>query len=161
MSTEQQRVAGRELDAEIATRIFGAKVSVHKAHPHLVNDTLLELAFVEGPGLLAPGRISAYVFDPIDHDEDRPYWNLLGSECPRFSRDIAASFQVVEKMRETGYVRFYMDRYLDGRWAARFWRERDGGGLSHGETAALAICLAALAALDASAPAKASVEVPQ
>lgn len=62
-------------------------------------------------------------------------------EVPKYSTDIAAAWQVVEKMIVYSEHHFLLDK--GGAWLCRF-RE---GGLSPGETAPHAICLAALKAV--------------
>jgi hypothetical protein len=70
-------------------------------------------------------------------------------EPPRYSTDIAAAFEVVEKMAATG--RFHLDMLgFDGEeW--RCWISRDDAGetafIAEAATAPLVICIAALRAL--------------
>ena len=81
---------------------------------------------------------------------------------PRYSDEIAAAWQVVEKMREQGWwavVRFYdpdTDENPAHRWDAHFGRYEDVGSvvrIRFADTAPEAICLAALAAVGAEAKA--------
>lgn len=80
---------------------------------------------------------------------------------PAYSTDIAAAWQVVEKMRERGYWVDIEPRDYDDRtrsWSSKGWRvgilpPNDGPGFyceEEAETAPHAICLAALAAVAAS-----------
>lgn len=93
-------------------------------------------------------------------------WWYLGkktwNECPKFSTSIAAAWLVVEKMQELGWGHCSIDRCFwgnetsndrdDWAWTVTFHSDEDPNNikvLDSAETAPLAICRAALAALDA------------
>jgi hypothetical protein len=106
-----ERVAGRELDAEVAEKVMGRPVG----------EWLEGIYYQDG----RRGRI------------------------PRFSTDIAAAWQVVEKLAADtpawphhGYFVSIHNSTGLGRWEARI----GATAIAHAHTAPLAICLAALAA---------------
>jgi hypothetical protein len=70
---------------------------------------------------------------------------------PDYSGEIAAAFLVVEKMRASGWAFVDIACDLEGRWSVVFWRRyhRAGGVGRAAATLPHAICLAALAALEA------------
>ena len=113
--------AGRELDALIAEKVFGQTIVYVGGHPHLT----------EGND------------------------NYLGGDCPYFSTRIADAWLVVEKMRghEKRYNfgieetnKFIGDDLTDG-WEAYFCDD-DYSNEGFALTAPLAICLAALRAVE-------------
>ena len=72
---------------------------------------------------------------------------------PEFSTDIAAAFQVVEAMREKGWVLFDLNwPHTGNQWAAMFARWGQNATEGRADTAPEAICRAALAALETEAP---------
>lgn len=95
----EPRIAGRELDAEVAERGFG--------------------------------------------------YGWRAGHTPPFSSDIAAAFQVVERMIADGW-RVYIDgpRFHDREWRVMFAKDRTTTW-AHAETLPLAICRAALDAVPA------------
>ena len=114
-------VAGRELDALVAEKVMGWKVD--NEHPYTT------------------------YYDGIDFmgsncEDDQAYWSP--------STDIAAAWQVVEKMRERGYDTCVSngERPPPNVWEAEIYVYPGGlgGGCEKADTAPLAICLAALKA---------------
>lgn len=116
--TEQQRGAGRELDAEIAERVFGQTVE----------------------------QVAVCYEATWDHEGP---WRPVP---PSYSSRIEDAFQVVEAMRAKGYG-VLLHAVATGTWDAtvtRFDRAIVAAQHSRSDTSLpLAICLAALAALDA------------
>lgn len=109
--------AGREMDALIAEKVMGYTLS----------------------GLSLPAYPKYKLFD-IESGEFSGYVK----EVPHYSTDIAAAWEVVEKMKN--YL-FVCGRTDDGIWEAYFFPVNSGiGKLSeaHGDTAPSAICRAAL-----------------
>lgn len=96
-------------------------------------------------------------------DDPKRSGRLTWEQTPRYSTDIAAAWQVVEKWRAKGEG-FQLDSLgftgvegeTDAAWRCSFMDATDGG-MEHysaeAETAPLAICLAALAAVESVAPA--------
>lgn len=79
-------------------------------------------------------------------------WSSLSM---RFSTDIAAAFQVVEKMREEGWL-FSLSN--DGtEWSCQFSKPMGAEVRTSGGNAATVICLAALEAKGATSSVKAKV----
>lgn len=68
---------------------------------------------------------------------------------PPFSTDIAAAWQVVEKMRENGYWLELEESSISVLpfWTCRFLHAMDRDGECHADTALIAICKAALLAV--------------
>jgi len=67
---------------------------------------------------------------------------------PRYSTDIAAAWEVALRMIRVPYsYEFYLCQQTDG-WDVSFQHPGDKGGQAHGETASLAVCRAALKAVE-------------
>lgn len=69
---------------------------------------------------------------------------------PHYSEDIASAWLVVERMRALGCNYFSVSQEQDGRWVVQFYddhRDEFDSGEVFGDTAALAICRAALEAM--------------
>ena len=112
--------AGRELDALIAEKVFEEEVVYIGGHPHLT----------EGEG------------------------NYLGGDCPHFSTQIADAWLVVEKLKNTNYnfginiqTIIDLDGGLHDAWGCYFCDD-DMDYETEEDTAPLAICLAALKAVE-------------
>lgn len=120
--------AGRELDALIAQRVFGIQVQ-RSTHP---SD--------EG--------------EYYDLRSKRPGYNYPVTEIDHYSRDIEAAWQVAEMLSAEWFCVIHSYRALLSRklWVASFFRapnDRDDQHFSaDAPTAPLAICRAALKALD-------------
>ncbi len=108
--------AGREMDVLIAEKVMG-----WKRFDHVIQS-----------GWFPPGL--------------EPMANIYGHEIPRYSTDIAAAWEVVEKTR-------LLDTYTlgehDGKWAVLSLTYSDLEPFALADTAPLAICLAALKAVSA------------
>jgi hypothetical protein len=116
-------LSGRELDAAVAEHVMGFTRAPEPPHPtdnRAINGVLYYL----------PGT-------PWDRNQQ----NIV----PYFSEDIAAAMQVVEKMRGSNYW-FALEQEDD--WAAVFYDKDRVWYPQHAETAPLAICLAALKAIE-------------
>lgn len=133
---------GREMDARIATEVMGWTRRVRKgARPLSATDDWkppegdLEIDFY---WLWAPPGLS-----PETH------WRAL----PKYSSDIAAAFQVVERVKELGFEVFEVHNHCpDAPWCALFCSEKINEANLYegqGDTAPEAICRAALCALRA------------
>lgn len=80
--------------------------------------------------------------DPRQEPYQRPDGAMVYPFVPEYSTDIAAAWQVVEKLTEG---EFHLSRCYGGGWEC----ELGAPYISFGETAPLAICLAALEAVGA------------
>jgi hypothetical protein len=117
--------AGRELDALVATKVFGLRVVT-----------------------AAESQVSiARHLDPTDRfvevDVAGVFCGMKGIR--HYSTDIAAAWQVVEKMRSSGHLSDINTRseYVE----CEFWTGNHTDGVASSDTAPHAICLAALKAL--------------
>ena len=120
--------AGRRLDAWIAEQVMGWKQVVVRQE----NPGVPDLPFQYGPH--TQGQRPS---------EDHPY-----SVVPHYSTDIAAAWEIVEKLRHDRFpfVSVGIDWY-GKTWEARFGVNQHGNSLGYAqgcETAPLAICRAAL-----------------
>lgn len=133
MTTADTHEAGRELDAEIAEQVMGWQ---RARSPMLAEDDLIILV----------------------EKKDQAWQELRGHErldasrrignVPRYSTDIAAAWLVVEKMRALGFD--FQCRHF-GTYTVTFTPSRNllaCGESADGDTAPLAIFLAAKAMLD-------------
>lgn len=129
-------VAGHELDALVAEHVMGATWERH-ANAH--RDWL---AFDHADS--AKWRA---VFATRDDDGNVEVW----SACPDYSTDVSVAWQVVEKLHEWGLIVTISKGPDNFTWDVRGWNDRtnDSRYIAHGETAPLAICLAALKAVEA------------
>lgn len=145
MIDQKEREAGRQLDAEIAERVMGATWT--DAPPGYTESQWLQ--FPER----GRGGMPVLAYRYTNEGRERVYKVSLAL----YSSDIAAAFQVVEVMRAKGSA-LCLDSY-HGRWRAEF---SCGFSLqaAYRDTPALAICLAALKAIDALTPAEAAVPHP-
>ena len=137
----QTITAGRELDALVAERVMGIKPT--------------PITVIDGTGVRADvGTLSSSYRLP-DGRTGREARSL-----PHYSTDMAAAWQVVEAMERCGlwlmleHCRFREmfdvepDRFAEaGQWTAHFQTPVNCLGSECGDTAALAICRAALAAV--------------
>lgn len=134
--------AGRELDALVAERVMGADVSIAPMHTWELNadgtiDTVAwDSDYHNGPSCTRCG----YSF--CIHCEGETAYTAAPCqvEPPRYSTNITAAWQVVERMRNPD---FRLNK--DGDWGCSFGGELRFVGLA--DTAALAICRAALKAV--------------
>ena len=119
--------AGREMDALIAQRVMG-----------------WNLRMSTGMGLVG------------DFPDDKPVTGRTYREIPRYSEDIAAAFQVVERMTSAPYA-WYVETVnlkADGFvWRAVYWGGYDIEHCvyftSENKSLPIAICRAALLAMEA------------
>lgn len=156
MSETKERVAGRELDAIVAER---GMCATWTPSDDVARDICEMCGFAIPIETLSLGRV---VFAWRHEDGSlTPRDNM-----PAYSTDIAAAWLVVELMRADGW-QFDLGSNDESEWYAEFVRVIRGpraaiGGLHTNESAPLAICLAALEALDAltaTTPEKRSFEV--
>lgn len=138
-----ERVAGRELDAEVAEKVMGGRWLLVKGSspflsmelPHVISGRV-NVAYRNHAGGIVPGE-----------------------HLPEYSTAIADAWQVAERMRSRGALVVLESRNAGGWWArmklienGRYvWRTADYENDARvvADTAPLAICLAALAALNA------------
>lgn len=116
----------REMDAEIAEKVMG-----WQEFPYLLNrDDRRATPNSRGAanGFCPPGQCHITTVERV----------------PDYSTDISAAFEVVQKMRERGFVTFGLLCKQDQVWFATF-----GGVTECGADAPQAICRASLAALAA------------
>ncbi len=133
--------ACRELDALVAEKVMGWQVLTPDETEHLeeVNDCMV----VVHPN---PYGVMRYV--------EKSY-NYYGYVEWHPSTDIAAAWQVVERMRELGWFSSHTDLTIDSGqewWSWHFTDIKPPGSTTvkaQGHTAPHAICLAALAAVGA------------
>jgi hypothetical protein len=128
--------AGRELDILIAERIFGWVWVVATAWNArwLCEPDRYQTANPKWPKW--DGSTEVLVRYPQQCEPDEHGY------LPQYSSDIAAAWEVVEKMKA-----FSLGQRVDGSWQCWWWQGVHMG--AHGETAPLAICRAALKALSA------------
>lgn len=154
--------AGRELDAMIAERIMGLNVvarnwpcgwaeGFYQAQhwPQRGHEWFRET----GPVYAEVQTIWPPQVDPRHPDDPwGPYTDV--QPVPFYSTDITAAWQVLTHLQEQGYVpSVSRHRSEPDAWWACFSREHrtpDDVGEATGDTAPLAICRAALAAVEAS-----------
>jgi hypothetical protein len=110
---------GRELDARVAIALFDFKG--HPLDNHLISPS--------GMRVSTSARI------------------VRGRRVPDYSTDWAAAGEVLEKMREKGWIS-NLDQDPDGPWWAKFSRAPSCDPMNYGDTGPHAICLAALAACE-------------
>lgn len=138
--TDKDYEAGRELDALVAERVMGLKCRFergveaawqdHKPVAWSPNDYIvLSQSGSPEPCFYIPSRMHSYLI------------------VPRYSTDIAAAWEVVEKMWSSKYEAFV--RTFRGQWSASFADNGNIIGQVDAETAPLAICRAVLKAVDA------------
>ena len=126
--------AGRALDALVAERVMGFIWRVSKVSGRRC--------------LISPDYCPAWFVDVANGSE--PLADQWDTRLPNYSTDIAAAWQVVEKLRS-----FSLSRHLDGSWHCWHWNK--GHLNANAATPALAICLAALKARAESPPLEARI----
>lgn len=146
--------AGRELDALIAKQVFNHHLSQWWCEQFTTYEWLP--AWEEGRGEMQPVFL-AYE-DKVDTENGEPEPVVEGyplhcwEPVPCYSVDVAAAWQIVDAVIEMPQViRFdltWHERCLS--WRAEFVTEPEGAlqGRATGDTAALAICRAALLACE-------------
>jgi hypothetical protein len=101
--------------------------------------------------LTAGRELDALVVEKVmGWDMAKPLGSEPPMELPRYSGDIAAAWLVAEKMLGLGWGQVDLSRDWDsGKWTAGFGTWQEGGKRVErtGNTAPLAICLAALKAV--------------
>lgn len=137
MKTSENVQAGPELDAEIARRVFGHESAT------VVNANLPSKYRYMKTDCFTPRKCKELGYCPEGGCMDMPH----------YSTDIAEAWLVVEKMRERGWrfvVRDGAERGVP--YVVTLWGPHDGSPtivhVDEGDTAPLAICRAALAALE-------------
>jgi hypothetical protein len=129
--------AGREMDAMVAHRVMGWRVSALNTSPH--NGGKNE---IRG---LVDSRIGGGC--TIEHPEwETSYYISTKCEIPPYSTEIAAAWMVVEMMRDRFGAEFLFTFNRLGDARAKF-TDPVGTNWHVADTAPLAICLAALKAV--------------
>lgn len=127
---------GRELDALIAERVFGWIGC---------DPTVKWGKWKYGD----PGDMWTEIEEPWCRGHGRPPWSGNLEPYPRYSEDIAAAWEVVEKLTTTTKQWFHLEQHSVGcavSFATVGAGDRDFEVKAEAETAAHAICLAALEA---------------
>ena len=121
----------RELDALVAEKVMGSEWWIH-----IESDARFIAPGGEWVSHLHPKKASGK--EPVD-------WDVINRACdlPRYSTDISAAWQVVEKLASP----FQLEKDPDGEISCRIRLKTEWGPLAHADNPALAICLAALKAL--------------
>lgn len=125
-------VAGRELDALVAEKVMGA----------VWTPTPSDMVFDEDYWLEIPGKPGVFAYRYRD-GRVKPK-----AGCPPYSTDMASAWEVVEKMEQRGHG-FALADSQGPPWEATF--DNLSSMLSYietADTAPLAICLAALKAVE-------------
>jgi len=106
-----------------------------------------------GPGceldlLVAEKVMGEFVQTHTQHDGSEKFCQQCSNDFPKYSTDIAAAWEVVEKMKEEFYFNLHLNR--QGNYEARFQgsilAKEEIMGAAYSESAPHAICKAALAA---------------
>jgi hypothetical protein len=136
MHTTEQRQAGRELDAEIAEKVMGLDVIQITCIDH--RGAVPDIGSKSAPYKMSNGKMG-----------------VQATRIPGYSTDIAAAWQVAEKLG--GYCYLWRDGgvaplMFDGQWECKLRRDNDPDRRYYAvaPTAPLAICLAAIQAIGAS-----------
>lgn len=83
------------------------------------------------------------------HDGERRTEAEAWMDCPRFSTDIQAAWIVVEAMRAQAWqIQLNTNDYLYDSWSCAFFHHEHKQAVASGGTVQIAICRAAVAALD-------------
>lgn len=117
---------GRELDTEVALKVMGLQFVIKVYEPGSLD--------------MRPGSVN-YKFRHESQGWRTPDGELL-DELPYYSTDIAAAWEVVEKLDLLSTL--LLQKNSSGVWGV--WNE-DTGQVHFGDTAPHAICLAALKAV--------------
>lgn len=138
--------AGRELDALIAEKVMGQDITLHDEHswePFMGE-------FI--PGLEEGGsKMCAHCFLLWFNENDEPSDTPCIPSLSEFSTDIAAAWTVLEKLREAKFsvtITGYWEGST-GKWWVNVMENVESAANTNADTAQLAICLAALEAVDA------------
>jgi len=134
--------AGRELDALVAEKVMGWIGSVFKGPTLRIGNRYLH----EGDPIWTTPEGDLY------HRARSIDGSYVGDDCPHYSTDIAAAWQVVEKVREKYVINIEID--CENIWV-ELWQDSTDEPSNYkqvadeyGDTAPLAICLAALKAIE-------------
>lgn len=138
---------GRELDALVAEKVFGCKVEKREGHKTgpVRTGTIGELIGRTEYTCNCPTM--DYVNDFGAFDPKFPHSDNAGlfSSIKHYSSEIAAAWEIVERMRERHHwTRIELNNFGKGTWLVNF----EIGGATSGESAPHAICLAALKAVE-------------
>lgn len=139
--SQQQRGAGRDLDAEIHARVMGIEWDASRCR-------------------VCGWKLAGHIMDGCvaDNCAMRPHPYPRADAPPHYSTDIAAAFQVVEKMRDRGAELTLATKFNAWRVHIGFAAPDYRSILEYADTPPLAICRAALAALDSRPSATASLK---
>lgn len=158
----EQREARRQLDAEIAERVFGAKW-----YPTPNDMNYGEAFWLQFPSEEFADMGAGWVLGYRYADNVTP--DVIKSKLPHYSTDIAAAFQVVEAMRAKGWgVQIDDHGFLLEEWRVLFMQDTSDESRivcsADAPTLPLAICQSALntmqtiAQLAADTPAEAALQ---
>ena len=152
--------AGRDLDALVAEKVMGwvrtpseerARAARLGGRLMVFRDEWLAVGLCTEPADRERAEAGvAAVYRAAGLEPPRIVWMLprWADAVPAYSTEIAAAWQVVEKMMERGWYLFLDTAGFDGEeWRAQFRDPESRFARGEAATAPLAICRAALAAL--------------
>jgi hypothetical protein len=134
--------AGRDLDALVAERVFGCKV---KWPPSIQEPGISQTEYERRRNLAQEPECGCSPLNADHETLDDEYQ----SSTPHYSTDIAAAWQIVEKLRERGHSVSVFSGATGGGHYVELHGVAGWHGPIKGDSAPHAICLAALAALRA------------
>lgn len=144
--------AGPELDALVAEKIFGIKQEIFPEHDWRrtptgeIDEFAMDGDTHNGPECVRCGHMYCVHCLGMRGHEDDDKGPCTGREPRAYSSDIVAAWAMVEKLGGIFGVE-YKPHYRPEPWMAVFAKP-GMGGTGFGKTAPLAICRAALKALD-------------
>ena len=154
--------AGRDLDALVAEKVMGCRVSWWSIHPNTLPMNQLPASALEVPSVSMclcrkPTDVPPEILAP-DGDGDMPSLEVLRDgrwgAAPPYSTDIAAAWAVVEHLHAVRHFRCQIEYGGDQnpRWGCRIRDDgyrpfQDSEWVESAETASLAICRTALKAV--------------
>lgn len=135
-----EQLTGRELDAEVAVKVMGWSM-YHYDKDYADNCYWMLMDGDCNP--VAEIKRTPAGFDTGERKTEAEAW----ADCPAFSTDIAAAWQVMERMVSRGWWPLVqLDDHAE-KWICQFQDQYGEGFSDEAKTAPEAICRAALAAI--------------